>query len=161
MMTFLRRLSLLAALAAAFTAPAFAADEVNVSSGLTISGTGLAAHGHDVVAYFTAGKPTLGSDEFAVAYNGGTYRFATKANLDAFKADSAKYAPAFGGFCAYGVAIGKKFDGDPRYWKIVDGRLYLNLNADIAAKWNADVPGNITKANGNWSKIHAVAATKL
>jgi YHS domain len=161
MIKFLRKLSLLAALAAGFAAPAFAADEVNVSSGLTLSGTGLAAHGHDVVAYFTAGKPTLGSDKFAVAYNGGTYRFASQANLDAFKVDSAKYAPAFGGFCAYGVALAKKFDGDPRYWKIVDGKLYLNLNADIAAKWNADVPGNIAKANGNWSNIRSVAAAKL
>ncbi len=161
MISFLRKLSLVAALAAAFAAPALAADEVNVSTGLTIAGTGLAAHGHDVVAYFTAGKPTLGTDKYAVAYNGGTYRFASQANLDAFKADSAKYAPVFGGFCAYGVALGKKFDGDPNFWKIVDGRLYLNLNADIAAKWNEDVPGNIVKANGNWSKIHAVAAAKL
>ena len=79
----------------------------------------------------------------------------------AFKAAPEKYVPAFGGFCAYGVAVGKKFDGDPRYWKIVDGRLYLNLNADIAAKWNEDIPGYVAKAKGKWSDIHTVAAAKL
>jgi YHS domain-containing protein len=86
-------------------------------------GPGLAVHGHDVVAYFADGTPTAGSDEFAHVYDGATYRFASRANLDAFKADPAKYAPAYGGFCAYGVAVGKKFDGDPRFWKMVDGRL--------------------------------------
>jgi len=152
---------LISALGLGTASPASALDEVNVSTGATIAGPGLAVHGHDVVAYFTTGKPTLGSDKFAVAYDGGTYRFASQSNLDAFKADSAKYAPAYGGFCAYGVAVDKKFDGDPRYWKIVDGKLYLNLNADIAATWNKDIPGNIAKAEGNWPKIHAVAAAKL
>jgi YHS domain len=141
--------------------PALALDEVNVSTGGTIAGPGLAAHGHDVVAYFRGDGPTLGTDTYAVAYKGAAYRFADQANLDVFKADPEKYVPAFGGFCAYGVAVGKKFDGDPRYWKIVNGRLYLNLNADIAAKWNEDVPGHIAKADGNWTKIRAVAAAKL
>jgi hypothetical protein len=134
---------------------------VNVSTGATISGPGLAVHGHDVVAYFRGGAPELGSDKYAYAHKGGAYRFANQANLDAFKADPEKYVPAFGGFCAYGVAVGKKFDGDPRYWKIVDGRLYLNLNADIAAKWNEDIPGYVATANGKWSDIRTVAAGKL
>jgi YHS domain-containing protein len=106
-------------------------DEVNVSKGGTLSGPGLAVHGYDVVAFFTQGQPVLGSDAYTVAHGGGTYRFVSQAHLDVFKADPAKYEPAFGGFCAYGTALGKKFDGDPRYWKIVDGRLYLNLNGDI------------------------------
>jgi hypothetical protein len=152
---------LLSALSLGAASPASALDEVNVSTGATIAGPGLAAHGHDVVAYFRKGAPALGSDRYAYAYKGGTYRFADQANLDAFKADPEKYVPAFAGFCAYGVAVGKKFDGDPRYWKIVDGRLYLNLNADIAAKWNEDVPGYIATADGTWSKIRTVAAAKL
>jgi YHS domain-containing protein len=116
-------LPLAAAFALALAAPALAVDEVDVSTGATIAGPGLAVHGHDVVAYFADGTPTAGSDEFAHVYDGATYRFASRANLDAFKADPAKYAPAYGGFCAYGVAVGKKFDGDPRFWKMVDGRL--------------------------------------
>jgi YHS domain-containing protein len=140
---------------------ALAADEVNVSKGATLAGPGLAAHGYDVVAFFTAGAPTLGSAAFQVAHNGGTYRFANKENLAAFKANPARYEPAFGGYCAYGVALGKKFDGDPRFWKIADGKLYLNLSGDIQAKWLEDVPGNIDKAARNWSRIRDVAVDKL
>jgi hypothetical protein len=72
-----------------------------------------------------------------------------------------KYEPAFGGFCTYGTALGKKFDGDPRYWKIVDGGLYLNLNGDIEAEWSKDIAGNITNANTNWSRIHGTPVERL
>jgi hypothetical protein len=96
-----------------------------------------------------------------VAHDGGTYRFVSQANLDAFKADPAKYEPAYGGFCAYGVALGKKFDGDPRYWKIVDGRLYLNLNSDIQAEWLKKIAGNVTKADTNWARIRGITAARL
>ena len=118
-------------------------------------------HGHDVVAYFTGGAPRLGTAAFAHVFDGATYRFASQANLDAFKADPAKYAPAYGGFCAYGVEVGKKFDGDPRFWEVVDGRLYLNLNRDSQAKWLEDVPGNLTDANANWAAIRSVAVADL
>lgn len=139
---------------------AFAADEQNVSKGATLAGPGLAAHGYDVVSYFK-GAPAPGSDKFAVAHDGATYRFANEANLAAFKAEPAKYVPAYGGFCAYGAALGKKFDGDPRFWKIVDGKLYLNLNGDIQSKWNEDIAGNVKKADANWSKIRSTAVDKL
>ena len=138
-----------------------AADEVNVSKGATLAGPGLAAHGYDVVALFTDGKPVIGTDAYAIAQDGGTYRFASQAHLDAFKADPAKYEPAYGGFCAYGVALGKKFDGDPRYWKIVDGKLYLNLNGDIQTEWSKDIQGNLAKAERNWTRIHATPVDRL
>lgn len=140
--------------------PANAADEQNTSRGATLAGPGLAAHGYDVVSFFTQ-QPVVGTDAFALAHNGATYRFANQSNLDAFKAEPAKYEPAFGGYCAFGAALGKKFDGDPRFWKIVDGRLFLNLNGDIQAKWSQDIPGNIQKADGNWVKIKSVAVEKL
>lgn len=136
-------------------------DETNVSTGGTLAGPGLAAHGYDVVAFVTDGKASFGSDAHAVAHGGGTYRFASQANLDAFKANPAKYQPAYGGFCAYGAALGKKFDGDPRFWKIVNGRLYLNLNGDIQAEWSKDIAGNIAKADKNWGRIHGVAVASL
>ncbi len=161
MTNFLSSLPTIAAAAALFRTPDAAADEVNVSRGATLSGPGLAVHGYDVVAYVTQGAPVLGSDKFATAHDGGTYRFASQTNLDSFKASPTKYEPVFGGFCAYGVALGKKLDGDPRCWKIVDGKLYLNLNADLAAEWGKDVPGNIGKANGNWSRIRSIAVVKL
>jgi YHS domain-containing protein len=139
---------------------ALAVDEQNVSKGGTLAGPGLAAHGYDVVSFFS-GQPVIGSDKFALAHNGAAYRFANQASLDTFKAAPAKYEPAFGGYCAYGAALGKKFDGDPRFWKVVDGKLYLNLNADIQAKWSEDVPGNLKKANENWTKIPSTVVDKL
>jgi YHS domain-containing protein len=140
---------------------AHAADELNVSKGATLAGPGLAAHGYDVVAFFTDGKAEIGSDKYAAAHAGGTYRFVNQAHLDAFKADPAKYEPAYGGFCAYGVALGKKFDGDPRYWKIVDGKLYLNLNGDIQTEWSKDIAGNLAKAKTNWGRIFATPVAAL
>ena len=137
------------------------ADETNVSTGGTLAGPGLAAHGYDIVAFFADGSPIVGSDKFALAHKGGTYRFAGQANLDSFKASPDKYLPAYGGFCAYGTALGKKLDGDPRVWKIVDGKLYFNLNPDIAVAWAKDIAGNIAKADGNWSRIRGIASAKL
>jgi YHS domain-containing protein len=141
--------------------PALANDEINVSMGATLAGPGLAAHGYDVVAFFTEGKPVIGSDAYALAHDGGTYRFASQADVDTFKADPRKYEPAYGGFCAYGAALGKKFDGDPRFWRIVDGKLYLNLNGDIQTEWSKDVAGNIQKGNVNWDRIRAIPVSKL
>ena len=144
----------------AVVAPASAVDEVNVSTGVTRAGPGLAVHGYDVVTFFS-GAPAVGSDKFAYAHGGATYQFISQAHLDAFKADPEKYEPRYGGFCAYGASLGKKFEGDPRYWKIVDGKLYLNLDEDIQAKWSQDVAGNIKKADDNWKKIRTVAASAL
>lgn len=132
---------------------AFAAAEINVAPGRTLKGPGVAVHGYDPVAYFTKQRPVQGSAEFSVVYGGATYRFANARHMKTFKANPAKYVPAFGGFCAYGVAVGAKFDGDPRYWKIVDGKLYLNLNKQIQKIWLKDVPGNIKKAEKAWTKI--------
>jgi len=138
-------------------APACAAPEVNVSTGsVLVEGKvapGLAVHGHDVVAYFSDARPTPGDARFATVYHGATYRFASQANLDEFKAHPDKYEPAYGGYCAYGVAVGGKFDGDPRYWKIVDGKLYLNVSGDIQAEWGKDTAGYIHKADSNWPTV--------
>lgn len=138
-------------------APAFAGPEVNTTTGAVLvagdPAPGLAVHGFDVVAYFTEGKPVQGDAKFAVVHRDATYRFASQANLDAFNANPAKYAPVYGGYCAYGVSVGAKFDGDPRYWKIVDGRLYLNLDAGIQQAWLKDIPGAIKKADANWPKL--------
>ncbi len=109
--------------------PAFAGPEVNTSTGIVIAdgkpASGLAVHGYDVVAYFTDGKPVKGDSKFAAQHGAATYRFASKAHLDTFQANPEKYVPAYGGFCAFGVSVNAKFDGNPENWKIVDGRLYL------------------------------------
>lgn len=162
MTLWIRRLAALALFAALGAASmARAVDEVNVTKGATLAGPGLAVHGYDVVAYFTTGRPTLGSDRYAVAHQGATYRFASRANLDAFEANPQKYVPAYGGFCAYGAAVNKKFDGDPLFWKIVGDRLFLNLNADIQQKWAEDEAGHIAKADQNWRRIEQRAVSEL
>lgn len=142
-----------AVLATGIASEAFAVAEVNVAPGRTLKGGGLAIHGFDPVAYFVAKKPVQGSAKHSLVHEGATYRFSSAANMKSFQANPAKYLPAYGGYCAYGVAVGAKFDGDPRFWKIVDGKLYLNLNADIQKTWLKDVPGNIEKAGKNWKKI--------
>lgn len=135
--------------------------QVNVNSSLTGAKAPLAIHGYDPVAYFTTGLPTLGSAKFTTAHEGAAYRFASAANQAAFEENPEAYLPQFGGFCAFGVTVGKKFDGDPRVFAIVDGKLYLNLNPDIQGMWNKDVPGNIAKARGQWGEISATPASKL
>lgn len=154
-------LGLLAVLAGGATKPAFAGPEVNTATGIILAdgkpGLGLAVHGYDVVAYFTQSKPVKGVSKFAATHGAATYRFASQEHLDLFKANPAKYVPAYGGYCAYGVSVNAKFDGDPNNWKIVDGRLYLNLDDDIQATWLKDVPGNIKKAEAIWPKIEKLA----
>ena len=142
-------------------APAQAADELNVVPGLSIAGAPLALHGYDPVAYFTEGGPRRGSDQFVHVHDGAAYRFSSEAHLEAFAADPARYLPAYGGFCAFGVSVGKKFDGDPNLWKIEDGKLYLNLNEEIYETFLEDVDGNIRKADGNWPEIEHTAARDL
>jgi YHS domain-containing protein len=112
-----------------------------------------AIKGYDPVAYFTDGKPVEGKKEFAHEWMGAKWYFATAANRDLFKTDPEKYAPRYGGYCAYAVAMGKTADIDPNAWKIVDGKLYLNYNQEIQAKWLEDVPGYIQKADMNWPGV--------
>lgn len=117
--------------------------------------------GHDAVAYFTENKPVVGSEGFTAAHDGALYRFASAANRDRFRANPAKYAPAYGGYCAFGTSLGKKFDVDGKAFRIVEGRLYVNKNLAVLQTWKEDIPGNIVKAEGQWPRISDVAAGDL
>lgn len=141
--------------------PVAAEHAVNTSGGYTLAGAPLALRGYDPVAYFNVGEPVLGDPAYQAVHNGATYQFAGEANQKAFEAQPERYAPQFGGFCAFGVSLGKKFDGDPQVWKIVDGKLYLNLNADIQQKWQEDEAGLIKKAHQTWSGIEAESPAKI
>lgn len=141
---------------------AVAADhQQNLSQGLTGAGVGLAAHGYDTVAFHTVGTPTRGQGKFEAVYNDATYRFASAENLAEFQKDPAKYAPEFGGYCAFGVSVGKKFDGDPRYWNIHEGKLYFTLSADVYRLFLKDVAGSVKKADTNWQTIADKAPADL
>ena len=133
---------------------AHAETEVNIVDGYAV-------HGYDVVAYFTQDKPVVGTDEFTAKHEGATYRFASAENRDLFTADPGKYAPKYGGYCAFGAAMGRKFDGDPNAWAIVDGELYLNLNKKVQARWKENVPGFIRGSENNWPLIRSIADASL
>ena len=133
----------------ALTLPTFADEPVNKTL------LGNAIEGYDVVAYFTQGKPVKGSGDHEVEWNGATWRFASAAHRNLFAKDPAKYAPQYGGFCAFGVSRGYAVGIDPDAWKIVDGKLYLNYDTDVQAEWVKDIPGYIAKADANWPKIVA------
>jgi YHS domain-containing protein len=111
------------------------------------------AGGYDVVSYFTESGPVRGNGRYTVEYQGVTYLFSSEANKSEFEKDPLKYLPAYGGYCAYGVAKGKKFWGDPAVWEIVGGTLYLNLDKSIQQEWDKDKPGYIAQANSNWGTI--------
>ena len=117
--------------------------------------------GHDAVAYFTQGKPTLGSERFTAQHDGAVYRFASADNRDLFRANPKKYAPAYGGYCALGTSFGKKFEVDGQAFEIVEGRLYVNKNLTVYKTWKKDIPNNIVKAEGQWPVIQSVPANLL
>lgn len=106
-----------------------------------------AVGGYDTVAYFTNGKAVKGKKEFTTEYMGAQWRFSSQVNLDAFIAEPAKYAPQYGGYCAWAAARGYTASGDPGEWRIVEGKLYLNYDAKVKAKWEKDIPGFIEAAN--------------
>nr|WP_163130691.1 YHS domain-containing (seleno)protein [Agarivorans sp. Alg241-V36] len=134
----------------------FAADV-----GMSVDANDLAIKGYDPVAYFVSGQPTQGNGSYTATHNNAIYHFASADNRDAFKADPAKYAPQYGGYCAFGVAMEKKFDTDPTAWKIVDGKLYLNLDKKVQQRWLENTGELIVDANQNWPEIKAVDAAKL
>ena len=115
----------------------------------------LAIGGHDPVAYFMQAKPVEGSESFEIEWKGAIWRFSSADNRALFKATPEQYAPQYGGYCAWAMAQGYDASGDPRYWKIVDGKLYLNYDANIQKKWEVDIPGFIQKADLNWPKLIA------
>ena len=144
---------LLIALCATSLAPTFVfaqAKKPEIYTGI-LSSTALG--GYDPVAYFSAGKPVEGRADLTYSYKGATWRFASQQNLDAFKARPEAYAPQYGGHCAWAVSQGYTAKGDPRHWKIVDGKLYLNYDARVQASWEKDVPGHISKGDKNWPVV--------
>jgi YHS domain-containing protein len=123
--------------------------------------TGLALRGVDPVSYFVDGEPHDGSIAITAVHNGATYRFASEENRDLFKQNPDKYLPQYGGFCAFGTAMGVKVDGDPDLWKIVDGKLYLNLAPSIQERWVQDIPGFIATADTKWGDLENVNPSDL
>lgn len=144
-----------------FATPALAVDEHNVSTGITTAGAPLGLHGVDAVALSTIGAVARGNAEFTVVHEDVAFYFASKASADQFAADPERYAPQYGGFCAYAVALGRKFDGDPRFADIVNGKLYLFVNAAVFEKYKKDSKKYLADAEKMWPKIKHKAVSEL
>jgi YHS domain-containing protein len=121
----------------------------------------VAISGYDTVAYFTKGMAVEGTHKYTATHKNAIYQFSSAENRDLFRSNPEQYAPQFGGFCAMGVALEKKLDVDPQAFKIVGGKLYLNLNPAVQNKWLTDVPGYIDTAEGNWTDIKTKTAQEL
>ncbi|TGN40272.1 YHS domain-containing (seleno)protein [Marinobacter confluentis] len=126
------------------------AAESPVYTGL-LSNTG--AGGYDTVSYFEEGKPTKGSADYTTDYQGATWRFASAENLARFKDNPERYAPAYGGYCAWAVSQGYLAKGDPRHWSIKQGRLYLNYNQSVQDSWLKSPEEFIVQADANWPGV--------
>lgn len=149
----------LAVAGAAFTGVKLFASTSSAPKTSYFATDGVALAGYDVVAYFADGGPKAGSKEFETTYDGVTWRFASQENLNAFAANPTPYLPAYGGYCAWGLAAKDQlFPIDPNAWSIIDGRLYLNFNADVQAMWLEAPSGFITTADKLWPGQSAALA---
>lgn len=138
----------------ALVGTARADQEVSVADGYAIAG-------YDPVAYFLKGEAVQGSDAYTLEHEGARYRFVSAEHRDLFAAEPARFAPAYGGFCAFGTAMGRKFDGDPEAWTVVDGRLFLTFDRKVRHRWRADSAGYIRGADHNWPIIAHLSDREL
>jgi hypothetical protein len=133
----------------AISASAWAAGKPSINT----SRNDLALRGYDAVSYWSESKPVQGSASFEYRWMNAVWRFASAEHRDQFIKEPERYAPQFGGYCAYAVSQGHTADGDPNAWRIVDGRLYLNYSAQVKKLWEQDIPGHITKGRQNWPSV--------
>lgn len=140
---------------------AHAADEYNTGTGLTAAGAPLGLHGVDPVAFIKLGNRIEGSAAHTAVHDDVAYYFSSEANKKTFEKSPSRYLPQFGGFCTFGVSVAKKFDGDPRYATVDNGKLYVFLNETIFTEFQKDRAGTIAKAERNWRKIEHSGALSL
>ncbi|MGH1484786.1 MAG: YHS domain-containing (seleno)protein [Cellvibrionaceae bacterium] len=133
---------------------------LNASADFVTNST-VGAGGYDLVSYQTGKKPLPGNGNFVSTVDNVNYIFSNKENLDTFNKNKDKYLPQYGGYCAYGAFVGKKFIGDPNVWEVVDGKLYFNLDNNVKSVWVKDIPGHIEGANKQWKKIKNISAAEL
>ncbi|MEM7619542.1 MAG: YHS domain-containing (seleno)protein [Pseudomonadota bacterium] len=147
--------------AIALIAPAYAGEQY-------VDKTGYAVSGYDVVSYYSIKQsaigqlqrsPLPGKKSITVKFNNATWAFATEQNRDLFLKNPTKYVPAYDGHCAYGNAQGYKVPANPKLWRIVDGRLYLNIRRSVFNRWHRDISGYINKGDNNWGRLQSTPAS--
>lgn len=112
-----------------------------------------ALRGYDTVAYFTQGMPVEGSDDFTYEYLGAVWKFSSQEHLDLFRANPEKYAPQYGGYCAWAMANGDTASAEPDLWTLHEGKLYLNYSRRVNRRWKDDMVNFIQQADIAWQKF--------
>lgn len=112
-----------------------------------------AIRGYDAVAYFQSGKPVKGETQWMYEWKTQKWLFSSRENLERFKSNPEKYAPQYGGWCAYGMARGYKAKTEPEAWSIVNGKLYLNYDLGVRDDWNKKQSEYIKTADENWKSV--------
>ncbi|NQV99901.1 MAG: YHS domain protein [Rhodospirillales bacterium] len=128
---------------------------------INVNADGFVANGYDVVSYFDKDGPKKGVDSYVTVFEGAKYSFVSAENQKQFKAMPQKYIPAYGGYCAYGVVLGKKFDNAPDAWRIVNNVLFFQLDKGTRLIWEDNLEKNIEIGNRTWPKIKHVPANDL
>lgn len=126
---------------------AFAAQEIDINA------AGLVFDGYDPVAYHLSGQAMEGKESFEIKYLDGKMRFTSETNKDLFLANQDAYLPAYGGYCTYGVRVGKKFNDDPNTWIIKNNQLYFFLNDGTKVIWSKEEEKNLEISDRLWSKV--------
>lgn len=127
-----------------------AAAEKEIYTGTLSS---LAVSGYDPVGYFREGKPVKGNGQYTTKWKGATWQFSSAENRDSFQASPDKFAPQYGGYCAWAVSQGYTASADPEAWHVENGKLYLNYSDSVQARWKQDIAGHIAKGDRNWPKV--------
>lgn len=149
-------------------AAAFTFATTAFAGGQYVDDTGFAVSGYDVVAYFDLPQAEVGQPQPAAVpgnknitstYNGATFAFSSEENKARFDADPAAFAPQYDGHCAYGIAKGGKVPANPNLWRILDGKLYLNITPNVVSFWEEDIPGNIDLSETNWVSLEPKEAS--
>lgn len=149
----LTRRIFLATVAAAPLAASFAPLPAHAQKDMYFSRGGVAIGGYDPVAYFTDAQPVKGDAAHALRWDGAVWHFASAGNKATFEADPSKYAPQYGGYCAYAVSKGYTAKTDPDAWTVHDNKLFLNYDTGVRRVWERDIPGNVSRADANWPGV--------
>lgn len=112
-----------------------------------------AINGYDPIAYFKEGQAVKGKNEFSTVWKGARWLFSSEQNLETFKSGPEKYAPQYGGYCAYGASEGHKSPTQADAFTIVNDKLYLNYNKDVKQEWNKNQQERIQKADETWPTL--------
>ena len=131
----------------------FSALQMNAQQKQVFTKNNIAVNGYDVVAYFTDSQPVKGNDEHTVTWKDARWLFSSAEHASLFKSNPERYAPQYGGHCAFGCSRGYKVKSDPDAWSIVNGKLYLNYNVQVRDIWHKDIENYIKKADAAWLSI--------